>query len=121
MFPFQPISPVKRCGIITDYRVTVNSVGNDEAGKKKIIIVSPNKTSYGLSVDPNQITHIELTQKTRLGYPNNSDAGIYVFPENLRKWTFKLRKIIQYPRIIRHNGMLLFYLLGCNVICSVSE
>lgn len=85
MFPFQPISPVKRCGIITNYRVTVNNVGNDETRKKKIIMISPDKTSYGLSVDPNQINRIELTQKTRLGYPNKSDAGIYVFPENLRK------------------------------------
>lgn len=85
MFPFQPISPVKRCGIITNYRVTVNNVGNDETRKKKIIMISPNKTSYGLSVDPNQINRIELTQKTRLGYPNNFDAGIYAFPENLRK------------------------------------
>lgn len=83
--PFQPTSPVKRCGIITNYRITVNNIGNGQAGKNEIIIVSPNKISYGLSLYQKQINRIDLTQKTRLGYPNKPDAGIYVFPENLRK------------------------------------
>ncbi|XP_063435104.1 uncharacterized protein LOC134716195 [Mytilus trossulus] len=79
---WKPIPRVKRCGNITNYRVTIITLNDKESNKE--ILIPPTKISLDTLIDPNQTNRIELTQSNRRGYPNVPDAHIFVFPDNSR-------------------------------------
>ncbi|VDI39604.1 Hypothetical predicted protein [Mytilus galloprovincialis] len=79
---WKPISRVKRCGNITNYRVTIITLNDKESNKE--ILIPPTKVSLDTMIDPNEVSRIELTQMNRRGYPKVPDAHIFVFPDNSR-------------------------------------
>lgn len=77
---------MKRCGNITNYRVTIITLNDKESNKE--ILIPPTKVSLDTMIDPNEVSRIELTQMNRRGYPKVPDAHIFVFPHNSRKYLF---------------------------------
>lgn len=79
---WKPIPRLKRCGTITNYRVAIKKLDDKESNKE--VLIPPTNVSSNILIDHNQINRIELTQMNRKGYPNISDAHIFVFPDYSR-------------------------------------
>ena len=82
----QPILPVRRCGIITNYRIILTTTG--ETRERSAEMLPRNESSsYVLTINREHISTIQLTQRTRVGYPRQPDAKIHVSPVEIRKYT----------------------------------